>query len=113
MLELFTLLSGLLASTVLGVIKKQTTLLDHKIGEFVKPLQPIVVLGVSVALPLLGDALGIANLPTAEVFAAAPATTLAMVAARESLKRLKKNSAAKQAASNTAREGYTRRPRQR
>ncbi|KKK61295.1 hypothetical protein LCGC14_3015780, partial [marine sediment metagenome] len=43
MLELFTLLSGLLASILLGVIKKQTTLLDHKIGEFIKPFQPTVV----------------------------------------------------------------------
>ncbi len=99
MVELITLLSGLVASTLLGAIKKQTTLLDRKIGEFIKPFQPIVVLGVSIALPMLGDALGIANLPTAEVLAAAPATTLAMVAARESLKRLKKNGAAKQSQS--------------
>ncbi len=90
MTELITFLSGLVASTLLGAIKKNTILLDRKIGDWIKPVQPFVVLGAAVGLPMLANMFGIVDIPSAEIFAAAPATTLLTVTAREVMKRLKK-----------------------
>src|SRR3970040_1295234 len=41
--------------------------LDTKAVAFMKPVQPFVVAGLAIALPLLGNKLGITDLPPADV----------------------------------------------
>lgn len=87
MTELFTFASGLIGSALLGVAKK-TNMLDGKVGKFIKPFQPAVVMGAAVGLPLLANAIGLSEVPSADVFTAAPLTTVLNVTLREVLRRL-------------------------
>lgn len=76
------------ASTALGFVKSKTRLLDTWIGRKLKPVQPLVIYGAAIGLPYLVGALGIAPVDP-EVFAAAPTATVATIAAREVLKRIR------------------------
>ena len=82
--------AGILGSIILGAVKRNTTLFDSKIGDFIKPVQPAIVFGLSIGLPLLGNAIGITDIPDATVFANAPTATLVAITAREIFKRLQK-----------------------
>jgi hypothetical protein len=84
---LLTVATGLASSIVLAGAKKWTGVLDTKLGKVVKPLQPLLVLGLAVVLPKLGAATGIMP-PDATQLVDAPTATLTAVVAREVLARV-------------------------
>lgn len=88
-MELLTAVGALVGSMALGATKKYTGFLDGKIGAVIKPVQPLLVLGASFLLPKAAVALGIAPVDAAQ-FISAPTATLAVVSAREALKRLRR-----------------------
>lgn len=76
-------------SAMLGVVKKFTGILDTAVGKLIKPIQPLVVSVLGMALPFLGGKIGlITEIPTGELFASAPAATVFAVAIREIYVRL-------------------------
>jgi len=80
------ILAAIASPLVLGGIKavtRNTGLWDRKIGAVIKPFQPYMVAGLSIALPLLGQVLGTTDMPTAEAVATAPSTALASIFIRE------------------------------
>lgn len=85
--QAFTFLGAVAGSAVLGFLKQQTYVLDGRIGQFVKPAQPLLVALASVGLPLLGNAIGLSDVPSADVFTSAPTSTLLTVVAREGWRR--------------------------
>lgn len=86
-MDLISIGGALLGSALLGVTKKYTTILDGKVGNAIKPVQPILVGLAGVGLPYLTGALGIAPVDPS-VFVTAPTATLAIVAMREANERL-------------------------
>lgn len=85
---LLTVVTGLLSSTVLGLVKRATGAADTAVGKVLKPVQPFVVAGLSVLLPVLANAAHIVNMPTPEAVANAPAAALVGIVAREIATRL-------------------------
>jgi hypothetical protein len=81
--------SGFISSAILGGIKKIQPIVDSAVWKLIKPIQPIVVAALTMALPIVANALGISDVPTADVFVAAPFGTVIAVTAREVLKKLK------------------------
>lgn len=77
------------ASFVLGQLKSRTAALDGRIGSFIKPLQPAIVVLAGVGLPTLTAALGIAPVDPS-VFVTAPTATIAAVTFREAAERLRR-----------------------
>lgn len=73
------------ATAGLGALKKYTTIADTAIGNFIKPVQPWLVMALSVAMPLLIH--GTPNVPDPSVLVAAPTATLVAVGAAEALRR--------------------------
>jgi hypothetical protein len=80
-------LGALGASALFGLVKKYTRVLDGKVGRVVKPLQPAIITATGIGLPFLTSLLGIAPVDPA-AFVTAPATTIALVTAREAWQRL-------------------------
>lgn len=75
-------------SALLGLMKKYTSLLDHRIGKAIKPLQPTLVAVAGIGLPYLTSALGISSVDPS-VFVTAPTATVAAVSLREVALRLR------------------------
>lgn len=76
-----------LGSMALGFLKSKTTILDAKVGAFVKPLQPLLVATAGIALPYATDRLGVDPVDP-ETLVSAFATTLLLVTAREGFSRI-------------------------
>jgi hypothetical protein len=74
------------ATLFLGAAKKYTTIADTAIGKAIKPVQPWLVMGLSILLPRLIH--GTPNVPDPGALAAAPTATLLMVGAAEIIRRL-------------------------
>lgn len=90
-LELANLAAAFAGSAALGFVKSKTRVLDGKIGGFVKPIQPLLVYGAAVGLPLLASKIGlISGVPDAAAFIDAPLATLFTISAREGLARFKR-----------------------
>lgn len=87
--QLLMVAAGIASSFLLGAFKKVTGALDTAIGTAIKPLQPVLILGLTIALPMLGAALHLADVPSATVIATAPASTLLAIVLREIARRLK------------------------
>lgn len=88
LVDLTAWVTGLGASLVWGAAKKWTGALDTKVGHAIKPVQPVLVGALAVALPFLSNAIGITDLPPADVIAAAPSAAIVGVTAREIFRRL-------------------------
>ena len=88
--SLLTWVIGWLSSLILGGVKKGMDSADKKIPEFIKPIQPVIVGALAVILPMLAKLLGIIDIPSADIFAAAPVATLIAVVSREVLAKIKK-----------------------
>ena len=86
---LISYVAALAASALLGLIKSTVNFVDPKVTAFIKPFQPVVVALLAVGLPLLCTAIGIVEVPVADVVAQAPLATIVAVTAREVLKRLR------------------------
>jgi len=85
-------LIGVAAALLGGGLKFGASWLDGKVGSVDRsiskalkgPVMPAVVLpGLSVLLPMAAGALGISDVPTADVVASAPVATVIAIAARE------------------------------
>ena len=87
--DLIAYASAIGGSWLLGMTKKYTTMFDTAIGKVIKPLQPVVVAGLALLIPLIANAIGIVEVPTADALATAPTAALVAVVAREVLKKLK------------------------
>ncbi len=90
-MELVNVAAAFAGSAALGFLKSKTTLLDTKIGKAIKPIQPLLVYGAAVALPVVANKLGlISGLPDPQMFVDAPTATILAVSAREGLARFRK-----------------------
>ena len=87
--ELVTWLTGWLSSFVLGTAKKGVDKIDKKVPAWLKKFQPVIIVVLSIILPLIGKALGIVDMPTAEIVAYAPVAAFLGIASRELLGLLK------------------------
>lgn len=84
-----TAVSGaLLASALLGGIKRYTTIADTWAGRKLKPLQPLLITAGAVGLPYLSAALGIGPID-ADALVTAPAATVLAITLREIARRVK------------------------
>lgn len=88
LMDLISVLGVLAGSSLLGVTKKYTGILDGKIGNVVKPVQPVLIGLAGIGLPLLTNALGIAEIDPS-MFVTAPSATIAMVSMREGSRRVR------------------------
>ncbi len=86
LMDLISILGVLGGSSLLGVVKKYTGILDGKIGGAIKPFQPLVVMAAGIGLPYLTGVLGIAEIDP-QVFVTAPSATLAIISLREGTRR--------------------------
>jgi hypothetical protein len=85
MQNLATYATAFAATAALGAVKKYTTIADTWVGQKIKPVQPWIVLGLSMLLPRLIH--GTPNVPDPSALAAAPTATLLAVGAAEILRR--------------------------
>lgn len=88
--NLATYATAFAATAFLGAAKKYTTIADTAIGKAIKPIQPWLVMGLSILLPRIIH--GTPNTPDPGALAAAPTATLLAVGAAEILRRLVKPS---------------------
>lgn len=86
--NLLSLVGAIAGTALVGVAKKPIASFNSTVRNAIKPAQPLVVLGLSVALPALGSVLGIGDMGPAEAWANAPLSTLLAVSGREAYKRL-------------------------
>lgn len=86
MIDPVTLVGAILASALMGVAKRNTTVADREAAEWVKPLQPLVVLAAALGCPWAADAVGALELGPGAL-EDAPAAALAVITARELLER--------------------------
>lgn len=87
-MDFISILGVLAGSSLLGGVKKYTRILDGKIGEIVKPMQPVAIMAAGIGLPYLTQALGIGAVD-ASMFVTAPSATIAMISMREGTRRLR------------------------
>ncbi len=94
LLELQTLVVGALSAFVLGAFKQVAEIVevglsaaDHWLLGVLKELQPLVVAGLGALLPFAGNLLGVVEIPSAEIIAAAPASAVWAVVLRELMDR--------------------------
>lgn len=90
-----TVLIGAASSLATGAVRAGTqwvddklTVVNGKVTRSLGPVWPIVVTGFSMALPLLGNALHLTDLPTAQVIATAPVSAIIGIALREAFRHL-------------------------
>lgn len=88
LMDFITILGVLAGSSLFGVMKKYTRILDGKIGDIVKPMQPVVIMAAGIGLPYLTQALGIGEVDP-QMFVTAPSATIAMISLREGTRRLR------------------------
>lgn len=88
--NLATYATAFAATAILGAAKRYTTIADTAIGKAIKPIQPWIVMGLSVLLPRLIH--GTPNVPDPAALAAAPTATLLAVGAAEIFRRFIKSS---------------------
>lgn len=84
--DLITYGTVLGTTLALGAVKKYTTAADTWVGRKIRPVQPLVVGALGIALPLLIH--GTPNVPDPNALAVAPTATLLAVAAAEILRHL-------------------------
>lgn len=89
-----TALIGVAAALATGIVGKLAAGLDNKLGTVdssirkgIGPVLPIVTTGLSILLPVIGKAIGITDLPTADIVASAPTAAIIGVASREALRK--------------------------
>lgn len=80
---LISSLVGILSSLTLGAVKKVTSIGDTVVGKWLKPFQPIVIGILTVLFFAAGHVFHISNLPSAQVAAATPVSTVLAIVARE------------------------------
>ena len=81
---------GWLASFLTGAIKfglEKLGLVDAAIVKVIKPFTPLLVMALAAVLPLLGNALGIPEMPSSEILVTAPLATVIGVTTREIVRR--------------------------
>lgn len=84
-----SILGTLGASMLLGAFKKYVKPGENKLVELMKPIQPILVTVLPPLFTLLFSVTGFANQEdAATMFAAAPASAIIVITAREALRRL-------------------------
>jgi hypothetical protein len=89
-----TALIGILASLATGLVTKGAKGLDTKLGTVdasirkgIGPVLPVVTMGLSILIPIVGKAIGVSNLPTADVIAQAPTAAIIGIAGREAFRK--------------------------
>jgi hypothetical protein len=80
---------GIASSFILGAFKKYTGLLDTAAGVILKPIQPLIVLGLTAVLPLAVGVFHLHDIPSATVIASAPVSAILAIVLREIAVRLK------------------------
>lgn len=92
--EIGTVLVGLASAALTGLVTKGASKADQALGNVdntirkgIGPTLPFVTTGLAVLLPILGKAIGVTDLPPADVFAQAPASAIIGIAAREALRK--------------------------
>jgi hypothetical protein len=88
--DLLNYATGFASVAVLGVVKKYTGIADTKIGAFVRPIQPVLALGLAIGLPFAAKALRLTTEVDPAQVAAAPTATIIAIAAAEVLSRITK-----------------------
>jgi hypothetical protein len=83
--NLVTYATAFAVTAGLGAVKKYTTLADTAAFNFIRPVQPWVVMGLSILLPRLIH--GTPNVPDPSALASAPVATLLAVGAAEIFRR--------------------------
>lgn len=81
---------GVAGVTILGTVKKFTGIADTKIFALVKPIQPLIALGITLGLPYAAHALHLTTTVDPAQVAAAPTATILGIVAAEVLSRLTK-----------------------
>jgi hypothetical protein len=84
--DLLTYGTAIGTTFALGLTKKYTGIADTWLGSKIKPVQPLLVGILSVAMPMLIH--GTPNVPNPQALAVAPTATLLAVAAAEILRRV-------------------------
>lgn len=86
---------GVLSSLATGVIRSGTQAVDRALGKVdttithaIGPVWPLVTTGIAAVLPMLGNVIGVTDLPAAAVIASAPASAIVGVALRELFRRI-------------------------
>lgn len=89
------ILIGAAASAVTGITKagadavgRTLSGVDQKVTKGLGPVWPILTMGFAAALPLLSNATGITDLPSAAVIGAAPVSAFAGIVIREAVKKV-------------------------
>lgn len=88
--QLLAWIGGIASVAILGTVKKVTGVADTKIGAVLKPIQPVVALGLATALPYVTHALHLTSQVDATQLAAAPTGTIIGIVAAELLSKLQK-----------------------
>ena len=88
--DILSIGAALLASVIVGGLKAPIAKLDTKVRNFIKPAQPMIALGLTFALPVIGNALGVVDMGPVEAWANAPAATLLAITGREALSRFRR-----------------------
>ncbi len=90
-----TLLVGLGATLLTGVVRKIATKADAAVGSIDKkithaigPALPVVATGFAVILPLLSNAIGLSQVPDASVILNAPASAIVGIVLREAFTKI-------------------------
>lgn len=90
-----TLLIGLGATLLTGVVRKVATKADAAIGSVdqritkaIGPVLPVVATGAAVLIPILSNAIGLSQVPDASVFLNAPASAIVGIVIREAFTKI-------------------------
>lgn len=88
--NLVTYLTGFAAVAIIGFGKKLIGKGDSKIVEVIKPVQPLIAVGLTAAAPYIANALHLTTQVDPQQVAAAPLATVVAIASAEVLSRLQK-----------------------
>lgn len=88
---LLTAVAGLGSAFILGKVKQHTSAFDTKVGQWLKPAQPAIVVGLSVAAPYIAAHLPGVTIPDPATLINAPVSGIIGVVAAEYAKKLQGN----------------------
>lgn len=88
--SILPVLSGVAGVVLVSAVKPWVAKGDSAIAGIYKSFQPAVAAGLGIFLPMLGNVLGVTDLPPADVVATAPLGTIFAVGLREAMSKLRK-----------------------
>ena len=79
--------SGLVGVALTALVVPTVRKVDAGLARAVKPVRPLLAGALGIALPLIGRAVGVVDMPAPEIILMAPLGTLLGITARELFKR--------------------------